>query len=263
MKSKVIVLCVVLPVLLFALAGCNLFGWTSSDNTESLIDEGNRLMREGDYDAAVEKFAQAMEEDPDLSDARYYHAKASIRAAGFNVLTLAATMSESEFEENADLPFMGGTWAENNRDKANRLYGATITIYDDLLPIFHNETHGSLDSVDIDLDYAITCGLRGVLLFQDTNMDGVIDENDFDLDIFFDDSSDDFEIENWEDFENTIGEENVDEYLDLIFELVEESAEVLADIINSMSEDGGVSPEDIDAFMDEIEQLLEQYREDS
>ena len=263
MKSKVIFLCVVVPVLLFGLAGCNLFGWTSSDNTESLIDEGNRLMREGDYDAAVEKFAQAMEEDPTFSDARYYHAKASLRAAGFNALTLAATMTESEFEEDADFPFMGGTWTEPTPEKANHLYGATITIYEDLRPIFHNETHGSLDSVDIDLDYAITCGLRGVLLFQDTNMDGVIDEDDFDLGIFFDEVDDEFEIDNWEDFEAEIGEQSVDEYLDEILEFVEESTGVLDNIINSMSEGEGLSPTDVDAFMDEIEELLEQYREDS
>lgn len=262
MKSKAIVLCVLLPVVLFGLAGCNLFGWTS-DNTVSLIDEGNQLMRDGDYDAAVEKFAQAMEEDSTFSDARYYHAKASLRAAGFNAWTLAVTVTESDFKDDTELPLMGGTWAENDREKANALYGATITIYDDLLPIFHNRTHGSIDSTDIDLDYAITCGLRGLLLFQDTNMDGVIDENDFDLDIFFDELQDDFEIDNWEDFETAIGEDNVDAFLDMIEQFVRESLDVLVAIINSLSEDSEISAEDVEDFMAEIEAIIDAYRNDS
>jgi len=121
-----------------------------------------------------------MEEDPNNSDARYYHAKATIHASGFNSLYLGKIMSENDFINGELFLFTGDEWPD---ERANRLFQAVKTVYEDLLPIYDNETTGNFDSSDIDLDLALAAGIQGILTFQDTDLDGIITSNDFDLDI--------------------------------------------------------------------------------
>ncbi|HPI32249.1 MAG TPA: tetratricopeptide repeat protein [candidate division Zixibacteria bacterium] len=173
-----------LPVLLAVVlsaglltVGCNIFDWAAEDDP---IAEGNALMREGDYAAAAEQFAKAMDEDPENSDARYYHAKAVIHASGFNALRLGSELEEDEFASNDLLPFFGDNWPD---EKANRLFGAVRTAVDDLRPIWDGKTHGNFGPRDIDLDLALLVGMRSILQWRDIDFDGTIGPDDFQFDI--------------------------------------------------------------------------------
>ena len=176
MNKKLVILCALLSTIPFVLVGCNLFGWTSSDNADSLISEGIRDMRDGEYDAALSKFAKAMEQDPNSSEARYYHAKAAMSASGFNSFNLGVDMTQSDDDEA--VPFTGSNWPN---DKAEKLNSAILTVYNDLKPIYEGKTTGSFTRTDIDLDFGITVGIRGLLLFQDVNMDGLINSDDYEF----------------------------------------------------------------------------------
>jgi len=178
MNSKLLYLAAPLLLVLMVAGGCNIFSWTDKESAESLIEEGREHMRDAEYDLAASKFAQALEEEPDNSEARYYHAKATIHASGFNSLNLGETMSESDFGNDDLLPFTGSGWPEGD---ASRLLGAVTTVYDDLKPIHKGQTTGPFSGDDIDLDLAVAAGIRGILFFRDTNGDGKIDADDFNL----------------------------------------------------------------------------------
>jgi len=158
------------------LSGCNLFGWTSEESAKSLIDEGRQYMRDGDYAAAEAKFAQAKKEDPDNSDARYYHAKAVMHGSGFNPLDLADILEDCPDGRGHSLPFFGPEWPS---ERADRLYRAAHIVYYDLAPIYYGRTSGAIGREDIDFDLAIVASIRGLLLFRDTNFDGMITGADF------------------------------------------------------------------------------------
>lgn len=251
--------------LLFMIGGCNIFDWTAGDDAGSLIDAGNRHMRDAEYSAAKEKFAQAMDEDPNDSEARYYHAKATLREAGFNALTLANDMSD-DFDQNSNLPFSGGDWTKT---KADSLFQAVRVIYNDLKPIYNEETTGIFSKDDIDLDFAVILGIRGILMFQDTNIDSVINDNDFNLRILYNDKGG-FQIHNLFDFLNpgaakatgTADETDsliviFNNMLDNIETIIEESREIIVDLL---TEDFGVDPADIDEVLQEIIDIAAMYK---
>jgi hypothetical protein len=183
MKPKLMFLIVLLLLPAFIISGCNIFGWTSGESTDSLIDEGKELMREADYSAAAAKFAEAMAEDPNSSDARYYHAKATIHASGFNALNLAEIISDGDFADSALFPFTGPDWPA---DRANSLFQAMRTVSADLTPIYNNQTTGGFNLTDIDLDLGLADGFLGILSFQDTDANNVINVSDFPLTIIYD-----------------------------------------------------------------------------
>ncbi|MDF1543911.1 MAG: hypothetical protein P1R58_02275 [bacterium] len=180
MNRKLLLASVLLIGFSFALGGCNLFSWTSGEDTESLIDEGIQKMRDGDYQGALAEFTKAMAEDPNSSEARYYHAKATMSASGFNAFNLGVDMAESNHKDGDALPFTGSAWPN---DEADRLYTAMATVFTDLKPIYDGKTTGSFSKEDIDLDFAIVTGIRGILFFQDVNLDGLINGGDIDFNI--------------------------------------------------------------------------------
>ncbi len=171
---RILVIALVLSLAVI-LSGCNLFGWTSEKSAKSLIDEGRQLMRDGEYAAAEAKFAQAKEKDPHSSDARYYHAKAVMHGSGFNPLDLADIVANSPDSAGQSLPFFGPEWPN---DRANNLYRTARIVYSDLAPIYYGFSRGDIGREDIDFDLAIVATIRGLLLFRDTNSDGLITSTD-------------------------------------------------------------------------------------
>ncbi|MEA3296841.1 MAG: hypothetical protein U9R56_03150, partial [candidate division Zixibacteria bacterium] len=188
------------PLLLASLviSGCNIFSWTSGESSESLIDEGRQCMQDLDYSGAVEKFAEAMDKEPNNSDARYYHAKATMRASGFNPLQMAIDVSDNSWDDGDGLIFTGN---DITKDKANKLFQAVKTVYVDLKPIYDGTTtSGDINANDIDLDMGVATFVKSILFFRDTNCDEIIDENDFDLTFMFDNTLEEFKFTNLYDF---------------------------------------------------------------
>ncbi len=260
MKRPIIILGFVLVLSMLLLSGCNIFEWTSGESTDSLIDEGNREMRDGNCAAAVEKFAAAIAEDSLHADARYFHAKATLCAAGFNVLRLGTMMSDSTYNDEESLPFTATEWKENSKQLANDLYSAINTVYDDLSPVFHGFTHGTLDSNDIDVEYVVTIGIRALLMFQDTNLDGVIDGDDFDFNILFNSGSDQFVINNINNYIATTTPAERSAYFNAIGDVLTEAIDIIIAIIeNRVGDDGALDLDEIKSLLDDINDLSNDY----
>jgi len=266
MNRKLIPLTVLLLVSGLALSGCNLFGWTSGDSSDSLIDDGIQKMRDGDYQGALVDFTAAMEDDPNSSEARYYHAKATLLASGFNPFNIGIDLSEDNDDPGDNLPFTGDNWTAG---KSNSLYSAVRTVYEDLKPVYYEETHGQFTKKDIDLDFAVAAGVSGVLGFQDVNLDGVINSDDFK-----------FQLTNIGDQGYGFGQTNLVDYLsqsggvakpigtfdldtcalidtfnymlDNIAVIIEEARLVIDEIIAEHNEDNELDPEEINGFLLEV-----------
>ncbi len=260
MKRPLIILGFVLVLSMLLLSGCNIFEWTSGESTDSLIDEGNREMRDGNCAAAVEKFAAAIAKDSLHADARYFHAKATLCAAGFNVLQLGTMMSDSEYFDDEALPFTADEWRANSKQLVNDLYSAINTVYDDLSPVFYGFTHGTLDSNDIDVEYVVTIGIRALLMFQDTNLDGVIDDDDFDFNILFNSGSDQFVINNINNYIAITTAAERTAYFNAIGEVLTEAIDIIVAIIaGSLDDDGGLDISEIESLLNDIFDLSNDY----
>ena len=181
-KSRLFTSLIVLVALSMTLASCNIFSWSSRDDAESLIDEGNRLMRDAEYAAAAEAFAKAMARNPNDSEARYYHAKAMMHASGFNSLFLGTVMTDIDFASGYPFPFTGPQWPSADAD---RLYKTMKIVRADLEPILSGQATGAFDSNDVDLDFALANAIDGTLLIRDANLDGKIDNSDFEFSFSF------------------------------------------------------------------------------
>jgi hypothetical protein len=257
---------VLLLVSCLALSGCNLFGWTSGDSSDSLIDDGIQEMRDGNYEAAKAKFSAAMEDDPTSSEARYYHAKATLLASGFNPFNIGVDMSDGNYDPGENLPFTGINWPAG---KANALYGAVRTVYEDLKPIYDEETRGEFTRKDIDLDFAIATGVKGIFGFQDVNLDGVIDASDFKFNLtYYGDQGYGFGPNDIVSYlsgaggvPKPIGPFAIDTcalidtfnlMLDNIATVIEESRDVIDSVIAELDEDSELDPEEIDEFLEMV-----------
>jgi len=177
MKQKLILI----AGLALIFTGCNIFSWTSS-SSDDLYYEGIKLFNEKKFDEAKQKFAEAMAEDPERSDYRYYHAKATVFESTVNFLSVARDVTRPPQINNVFLlplyskePNM--TLAEDRAYK-NEIYQVVTTCHRDIEPIFKQKTHGTIKKEDIKFEYSLFSLSRGILQFRDTNNDGMIDEND-------------------------------------------------------------------------------------
>lgn len=169
-------------VLAFFIAGCNIFDWTSNDN-DDVYYEGIRLFNEKKFDEAKEKFAEAMKSDPQRSDYRYYHAKATLFETDINFLTVGReVIAPAKSKTPGYLPLYShepDISIEQDRKTKNDIYQIVQIGHDDIHPIFMEETYGEIQKEDILFEYSLFSLTRAILQLRDTNNDGRIDENDF------------------------------------------------------------------------------------
>jgi hypothetical protein len=274
MKLKLTFFSILLLLPVLIVSGCNIFGWTTSTSADSLIEEGKELMRDTDYSGAQAKFAEAMAEDPNSSDARYYHAKATLRAAGYNALSLAKAVSDSSFNEGDFLPFTGTEWPVA---KANGLYQAMLTIRRDLKPIYENDPNltGNFKRLDIDLDYGLAGGFVGILYFRDANADDKITDDDPDLGVRYEESGETgFAINNLVGYFESFGTPKIaspmdtvpipqaaidalDSLLSRIIVIIDESRDIIVEVLTRNSSDLDV--DEINQVLDDVVILLNKY----
>lgn len=270
MRTRLSIAMLASLILLLA-GGCNIFDWTSGESTQSLIDEGQQHMRDGDYAGAEAKFAQAIEQDPGNADARYYHAKAVMHGSGFNILRLA---DEVEGYSNPfDTPaLLFADWAA---DSANTLYQAVRAVYDDLSPIHEGQTSGSFGPKDIEQDLLVISIIRWHLMFRDLDSNGIIEQDETPVEIHWGNG-----IENFHDV--VMSRINAGAPKDpgrfsaaqpippaivaALNDLIDGIAEIVAlahDIVVSIGTDFlGYSEEEVESFLAELVIVAPQYRID-
>jgi hypothetical protein len=156
--------------------GGNIFGFRgpSDDNVSDLLAKGQDRLREGKVEEALELFGKAIEADDKSSDARFYHAKATLIASGLSIVQLLRDVTTNANTPGSDFPLYSpepGLSKEADEAKKTRIYRAAKTLIDDLTPIARGTTTGSFDSTDVGLDLAIANTIFGVLQLRDTNND--------------------------------------------------------------------------------------------
>lgn len=156
--------------------GGNIFGLrgAADDNSGDLILDGQELLRDAKYSEAVTKFNEAKVANPNSSDARFFHAKATLLAAGFSVVELLRDVTSNTQTVGANLPlYSPDASLSQAADEVRKtlLYRAAIDIVDDLDPISKGQTDGSFDSSDVALDLSIANFIYGIMSLRDTNGD--------------------------------------------------------------------------------------------
>ena len=173
----------IFSLVVFLMSGCNIFDWTS-ENKEEAFYQGLEFFNDGKFTRAKEKFAEAMESDPNRSDYRYYHAKAVVFEADLNFFAIAQHIIEIDtssvvgvtlplYTKDRDLSL------EQDATNKNQIYGVSSICRNDINPIYREQTHGDIKAVDIYFDYSILSMALALLRLRDTNGDGVIDADDF------------------------------------------------------------------------------------
>jgi len=150
-------------ILLTGTTGCNIFSFlhTTPAGTEGYIAEGKGFLNSGDYDQAVTSFAAAMAEDPNNSDARYYHAIAVARANGISVAEMGIEFFQSLNSGSVDGADM---FQGFDLQKLVSMYDATTVITVDLQPIFFGTTvSGEITENDISLSYIMNLTMSAML----------------------------------------------------------------------------------------------------
>ncbi len=267
MRIKILLTTLMLAALVAIAGGCNIFQWSDSEDAETLIAEGRQHLRDAEYDEAAAKFAQAMAEEPSNADARYLHAKAVIHGSGENALTIAAEIEDNSRSDGDKLPFTGPEW---DHERANRLYQAVNMAYEDLLPIYNGEATGTIGRDDIDGDLGVVAGVKGCLMFRDTDTNGVINASDYDLDIEWDESRGGFAITNLRNFIASVSAgvsprtqpglaaaspipPGIIDLVNFIIDNIVAIVELARDIITEIATDGfGLDPQEVDDFLNEV-----------
>lgn len=177
----------IFSLILILIVGCNIFDWTSESKEEAFY-EGLDLFNEGKFNQAKEKFAEAMEADPNRSDYRYYHAKAVVFEANLNFFAIAQNIIKVDtasvlgvtlplYTKDRDLTL------EQDAEIKNNIYGVSLICHHDITPIYLEQTYGDIKAQDIYFDYSILSLSLALLRLRDTNGDHIIGPDDFYLEI--------------------------------------------------------------------------------
>jgi hypothetical protein len=183
-----------IPVIIIAgmLAGCNIFSWSTSDE-EDMYYEGIKLFNEKKFAAAKSKFAEAIKQDPNRSEFRYYHAKSVVMETEINLLSVSRRIINPA--QNTTVPsdtFYLPLYSKEpdmtlaqDRAYKSALYQVISECQADIDPIFKGLTYGEITRKDILFEYSLFSLARSLLQFRDTNNDGVINSNDLYFEVYF------------------------------------------------------------------------------
>jgi hypothetical protein len=256
----------IVPLLL--LCGCNIFGWMTEEDTGlGHLAKGQQLLRDGEYQEAEAELALAIEDDPYNSEARYYHSKALVLAAGIDVPWLVDQLDQTEGERgNQGLPIFSVAGTDTAADIAskNTIYRANLGVREDLTWIIDGRTTGKFKPDDIVVDLAVATTLCAILGLRDTDQNGEIDEEDIILEII--PYGDIYEILRLYQFltggiykpgEGPLNPERINVLIDFVLDLIEEARPMVHYIIERIQPE--LNFEEIENLIDDIEATVQMY----
>jgi len=234
------------------LVGCNIFDVLApSESAADFIADGREALQESDYDAAIEAFTQAMEQDPTDARARWGLAKAYLRRSGYTSISIMTELSsfQTSTGTNNMLPFM-----DDPVENVNALYTGLIQANIHLKAIHDGEAWSlELDGAAVALDYTGTLAVQGILLFRDTNVDNQINEDDVNLGAFFDASGNlTFDPDQWA----SMSASDAQAMLNSAVDVIGESSDVLAGIYADLTGDSVGTGIDMDNLDEVISDLI-------
>jgi len=166
-------------------AGCNLFSFVG-DAEKTPVEKAEEAIRNGNYTQAqqdlVNQSTGALVDSTD-SMVLYTYAKATLLQSGLNITKIVDLVQSSKGAQgNGGLALLA-TLDQIGPTQETVWYKANIDISRRLMPIWNNVARGDLKKDDIALDFTVSSILSGVLSLRDTNGDGVINSNDFQINL--------------------------------------------------------------------------------
>jgi hypothetical protein len=187
MRTRILFLTLVLTFLMsIALfAGCNIFGF-AGDEEKTPIEKAEQAIRDGNYSQAQQDLTNPSTGalvDSTNSMVLYTYSKATLLQSGLNIAKVVdLVQSDKGQSSNGSLSLLE-TLDQMGSAKETEWYKANVDIIQKLTPIWNNTTNGNLQKKDIALDYTVASIISSVLSLRDTNGDGVINLNDFKMDL--------------------------------------------------------------------------------
>ncbi|MDP2981988.1 MAG: hypothetical protein Q8O92_01490 [Candidatus Latescibacter sp.] len=167
-------------------AGCNIFSF-AGDTEKTPIEKAEEAIRDGNYAQAKQDLVnQATGALIDSTDSMvlYTYSKATLLQSGLNITRIVDLVQSSKGSQagTGSLALLT-TLDQMGTGQQTAWYKANVDITQKLSAIWNNTARGDLQKKDIALDYTVSSILSGVLSLRDTNGDGVIDSNDFQLNL--------------------------------------------------------------------------------
>ena len=180
-RLKYVFYLLIISVFTAYIAGCNIFDF-ASDSEPSPTEKAEEAIREGNYEKAKKLLADSVKDSTD-SYALYLDAKATLHGAGVDISEIVELI---EGQSGGSLAILD-MFDDYSDEKLTDWYQANMKVSTNLSIIFdpEKETTGPFEPDDITLDYTVSNLISGVLGIRDTNQDGEIDYNDFQLNLNF------------------------------------------------------------------------------
>ncbi|MDP8207515.1 MAG: hypothetical protein P9L92_12685 [Candidatus Electryonea clarkiae] len=222
-------------LLLWVVAGCNIFSFSNpADSDADYVAEGVQHLQDGEHADAEESFTKALEENPNNADARWGRAKARLRGAGYPAIVLVSELSQiGDLSANTSLPFQDlNVWPN---EEINPVYQALYGVREDIGAIYSGGANNDeFQPDDVALDYVGVLAVHGIMMLRDTNVDGAIDDNDFNLSALLD-AINGLELDPnmWDNLPDSVQNALIEQAVNLF----ETSTEVLIDFAAGLLED--------------------------
>ncbi len=174
----------ILLVMAVFMTGCNIFSFTT-DIEKTPTQKAEEAIREGNYQVAREELADAVKDSTDAY-ALYLDAKATLHEAGVDIVKIVEFIEGEEVSSGDSFGLLA--FIDEYTDEEQTIwYKANMKVSANLSKIFNQkpDKNNLFKPDDVALGYSVSNLLSGVLGIRDTNRDGIIDNNDFNLNIEF------------------------------------------------------------------------------
>ncbi|MFC1651343.1 hypothetical protein ACFL2X_07210 [Candidatus Latescibacterota bacterium] len=275
-RFKPIFYLLMMIVLMVSVTGCNIFDF-ASDAEMTPVEKAEEAIRDHDYVTAKEELSDVIYlEDPnnptvlviETNDSMviYTYAKAALLASGITLMEILdlAQMEDEGLDSGSNLrpsnPILDKIDKKFEEDPAlvNAWYQQNRQIQQVLQLITDGQTIGKLEADDIALDLTVSSMMSFMLGIRDTNQDGFINDDDFNLAFLLTNSQDidAYAIEGlYEAF--TEDPESINEFIDFIDGSAENSSE---GILLLLGDDQAESVEKINENIDVAKEFIGSYK---
>ena len=170
----------ILLIMVLFITGCNIFGFTN-DAEKPPIDKAEEAIRNGNYTLARKELAESVKDSTDAL-ALYLDAKAAILESGMDMATIIDFIDGQDEMTGDDLALLniidGLDYTEQTA-----WYRGNLDALANLSKLWNEEIVGVIPKDDLALDYTASNMMSGIFGLRDTDRNGVINDNDFIIDL--------------------------------------------------------------------------------
>ncbi|MFC1538227.1 hypothetical protein ACFL6H_02290 [Candidatus Latescibacterota bacterium] len=270
-RYKLITYLLMILVMMVSVIGCNIFDF-ASDAEMTPVEKAEEAIRDHDYETAKEEFSDVIYlEDPsnptvlviNTNDSMvlYTYAKSALLASGITLMEiLDIAQIEDSDPDDLNNPILKKIDEKYAEDPAivNAWYQQNRQIQQVLQLIADGQTYGEFENDDIALDLTVSSMMSFMLGIRDTNQDGFINDDDFNL-FFLLTNAQNIDAYALEGLYDAFSEnpENVNKFIDFIADSAENSTE---GILLLVGEDQAGYVEPIKENIDVAKEFIGNYK---